>query len=212
MEKFANALFPLDEDISADDGCAFPTEDIGDMDSDTDGAAAIASNADETTGVGGTGDLVECKFVTEDPGLDGMSELDVLGVTVGRVNPDTIKADKAEATTIIDLIDNLMESDGTNVEEELELDKEPEWWHQVWEIGPREEDNWSDSNKEEIELETGSGQQNNALREGHIVPFTVETNVGARFKGDCQSRGIQDSGLVNKYPGSSELDADAKDP
>ena len=36
--------------------------------------------------------------------------------------------------------------------------------------------------------------------------------VGARFKGDCQSRGIQDSGYVNKYPGSSELDADVKDP
>ena len=36
--------------------------------------------------------------------------------------------------------------------------------------------------------------------------------VGARFKGDCQSRGIQDSGHVNKYPGSSELDADVKDP
>ena len=36
--------------------------------------------------------------------------------------------------------------------------------------------------------------------------------VGARFKGDCQSRGIQDSGFVNKYPGSSELDADIKDP
>ena len=26
--------------------------------------------------------------------------------------------------------------------------------------------------------------------------------VGARFKGDCQSRGIQDSGLVNECPGS----------
>ena len=37
-------------------------------------------------------------------------------------------------------------------------------------------------------------------------------SVGARFKGDCQSRGIQDSGFVNKYPGSSELDADVKDP
>ena len=37
-------------------------------------------------------------------------------------------------------------------------------------------------------------------------------HVGARFKGDCQSRGIQDSGYVNKYPGSSELDADVKDP
>ena len=41
---------------------------------------------------------------------------------------------------------------------------------------------------------------------------TDEERVGARFKGDCQSQGIQDSGLVNKYPGSSELDADAKDP
>ena len=36
--------------------------------------------------------------------------------------------------------------------------------------------------------------------------------VGARFKGDCQSRGIKDSGLVNEYPGSSELDANTKDP
>ena len=43
---------------------------------------------------------------------------------------------------------------------------------------------------------------------------TIEAGegVGARFKGDCQSRGIQDSGYVNKYPGSSELDADVKDP
>ena len=40
----------------------------------------------------------------------------------------------------------------------------------------------------------------------------VSVLVGARFKGDCQSRGIQDSGYVNKYPGSSELDADVKDP
>ena len=41
---------------------------------------------------------------------------------------------------------------------------------------------------------------------------TIVSFVGARFKGDRQSRGIQDSGFVNKYPGSSELDADVKDP
>ena len=40
----------------------------------------------------------------------------------------------------------------------------------------------------------------------------ADENVGAQFKGDCQSRGIKDSGFVNEYPGSSELDADAKDP
>ena len=51
----------------------------------------------------------------------------------------------------------------------------------------------------------------------HSPSTGMETNeagegVGARLKGDCQSRGIQDSGFVNKYPGSSELDADVKDP
>ena len=51
----------------------------------------------------------------------------------------------------------------------------------------------------------------------HSPSTRMETNeagegVGARFKGDCQSRGIHDSGFVNKYLGSSELDADVKDP
>ena len=44
------------------------------------------------------------------------------------------------------------------------------------------------------------------------IANTPLSTVGARFKGNCQSRGIQDSGYVNKYPGSSELDADVKDP
>ena len=51
----------------------------------------------------------------------------------------------------------------------------------------------------------------------HSPSTRMETNeagegVGARFEGDCQSRGIKDLGLGNKYPGSSELDADVKDP
>ena len=45
-----------------------------------------------------------------------------------------------------------------------------------------------------------------------LTNLPLSHSVGARFKGDCQSRGIQDSGFVNKYPGSSELDADVKDP
>ena len=68
-----------------------------------------------------------------------------------------------------------MESDEPSVKWKPELDKEPNWWHQVQEVGPREEDDWSDSNEEEIEFDNDNGQQDYALREGHIVPFTEET-------------------------------------
>ena len=139
------------------------------MESNTDGAAAIASDTDGTTVVGDTGHSVEGEFVTESLESDKTRGLGAFEVTIGGVK------DKAEETTIIDPIDDLMESDGTNVEEESELDKEPKWQHQVWEIGPNNEDNWSDSSAEEIEFDNDHKQQNK-LREGRIVPFTGETN------------------------------------
>ena len=67
-----------------------------------------------------------------------------------------------------------------------------------------------------VELQSSDGTRHalNGMEvdESPLIFNDDEERVGARFKGDYQSRGIQDSGYVNKYPGSSELDADVKDP
>ena len=157
LEKTVDAWFPFAEDVFIGDDCAFPTEDIGDMESNTDGAAAISSNTNGTNVVGDTGDSVEGEFVTEGLESDKTGGLGAFKVTIGGVK------DKAKETTIIDPSDDLMESDGANVEEESELE-EPKW-HQVWEIGPNNEDNWSNSSEEEIEFDNDNEQQNNKLRE-----------------------------------------------